>query len=118
MTEKVSMQDKFIKFLQKNRIDFFRIGNAGFKSRVRSPYTYAYNEPFPCHKFWSDLILCFKGKTYMIEFGIKGANLERKAMQETRMIHWHDNGGIEWNLFHTWGECSAFLKSITGLQIM
>ena len=112
MTEKELMQNDFIEWLQKSKIDFFRIGNAAFIRKVKSPYTHAFEEKGPCHKYWPDVTFCTNGKVYMIEFGLPGSHNDQKIMQEIRMRHWHINGGVIYKLCYSWDDCQKVIDTM------
>jgi hypothetical protein len=112
-SEKEEMQNRFIKWLQKNNLDFFRIGNSAFIHKVTSPYSYAIDlSGMPCHKYWPDIIFPFGGKIYMIEFGIKGRHKDLKTLQALRGEYWAITGGADYRQVFSWEECEKFISEL------
>ncbi len=95
MTIEQEIQGYYLDMLQKYKIDFIRIKNAGHKS-ARGAYSYGVNpDGEDNNKHFPDTMFVFMGKIYCREFGEKGKHSDRKEKQARRMHHWHTQGGVD-----------------------
>ena len=107
------IQDYYIKFLQKNKIDFFRIGNSGFKNKRKAALSYGvFENGVPCDKYFPDVIFVIDSKVYIREFGEKGSNTDRKEKQRIRGEHWEVHGNCSYKLLLTLESAKDDLKEI------
>lgn len=82
--------------LKKYSIDFVRIKNTGFKGKAASYKSYGvWKQGESCDKYFADVMFCFQGRCYLREFGVPGANKDRKAKQLERLYHWTTQGGCD-----------------------
>ena len=89
MTEK-PLQKEYIRLLNILKLPFVHINNRGQRSGV-----YRDSSGQPCTKNFPDLMFAYNGKVYQREFGIKGAHLDRKAKQMSKMEWWCVSGGVD-----------------------
>lgn len=98
-------------FFYANGIDFLHLKNSSFGRRAaHNFYTPVFGEP--CDKHWPDFTFCFRGRVYMMEFGIKGRHKERKQKQQARMKHWGQVGGVFTAKIESAPELKLFLENL------
>jgi hypothetical protein len=98
-------------FFYANGIDFLHLKNSSFSKRAARNY-YSPVTGVPCDKHWPDFTFCFRGRVYMIEFGIKGRHKEQKEKQQARMVHWGVAGGVFTAKIETAAELKLFLENL------
>lgn len=112
------IQEVYIKFLQKNRIDFIRIGNSNFKNKRKAALSYGvFENGEPCDKYVSDVLFAFNSKVYWREFGEKGSNTDRKEKQRLRGEHWELFGACDYKQILTLEETEKDLYSIISCKV-